>query len=119
MDPNKQFIKSKISEEELYTCQQIFWYREELLSRIKCSWACHITGRTGILNIRPFVGLGLNQMAVLKKENIEFIINVKGDATQRKSRCLFDCKCNKPIEMNITIHNRLSKLNHLQGNKCK
>ncbi|CEI93174.1 hypothetical protein RMCBS344292_07414 [Rhizopus microsporus] len=107
VDPNKQFIKSKISEEELYTCQQIFWYREELLSRIKCSWACHITGRTGILNIRPFVGLGLNQMAVLKKENIEFIINVKGDATQRKSRCLFDCKCNKPIEMNITIHNRL------------
>ncbi|CEP15600.1 hypothetical protein [Parasitella parasitica] len=81
-DPNKQFVVSqgpKISEEQQKVRLQMFWYREELLNRIKGTWRCGSTGRRGELSLRSSLRLSFMQLGILKKEDVEFVVELKGD----------------------------------------
>ncbi|KAI8877388.1 Trs120-domain-containing protein [Backusella circina FSU 941] len=108
-DPNKQFVVSqgpKMSEEQQQARLQMFWYREQLLNRIKANWRCSATGRSGILNLRPSSRLSALQLAILKKEDIEFFIDVKN--ALKISRRRLSCECGTRVVLNITIRNRFS-----------
>ncbi|GAA5816543.1 hypothetical protein MFLAVUS_010073 [Mucor flavus] len=108
-DPNKQFVVSqgpKISEEQQKARLQMFWYREELLHCITASWYCRATKRSGELNLRSSLRLNSLQLGVLKKEDIEFLIDLKGENVQKLSHRRFSCVCNEYVTMNITIRNR-------------
>ncbi|KAG1393865.1 hypothetical protein G6F60_011238 [Rhizopus arrhizus] len=107
IDPNKQFVKSKESEEQQLARRQLFWYREELLNRIKCTWYCRTTERHGVLNLRSFARLTPKQLVAIKKENIEFSIDVKGCFVQKTGHRQFKCGYNQQITTLITISNRL------------
>ncbi|KAG1457732.1 hypothetical protein G6F56_006547 [Rhizopus delemar] len=107
VDSNQKFVKSQEPEEQHTKRRQIFWYREELLKRIECFWYCRVTGRKGTINLRPFVKLTENQLAVIKKENVEFSINVHGHSARKIGRRLFECFNNEQITIDVTIRNRL------------
>lgn len=112
-DPNKQFVVSqgpKISEEQQKARLQMFWYREELLHRIKANWKCRLGGRSGILNLRPSLRLTSLQLGILKKEDVEFLVDMKGDSIQKLSHRRFSCVCNDYVTMTVSIRNRFSKL---------
>lgn len=111
-DPNKQFVVSqgpKISEEQQKARLQMFWYREELLQRIKANWKCKLTKRSGVLNLRPSLRLTSLQLGILKKEDVEFLVEMKGDSVQKKSHRRFSCICNEYVIMTVSIRNRFSK----------
>jgi hypothetical protein len=112
-DPNKQFVVAqgpKISEAEQKARLQMFWYREELLNRIKAHWHCRSTGRTGIVNLRPSLRLTSMQLSILKKEDVEFLVDLKGNSIQKLSHRRFSCECNDYVIMTISIRNRYRKL---------
>lgn len=110
-DPNKQFVVSqgpKISAEQQQARLQMFWYREELLHRIKATWRCGSTGRIGELNLRPSLRLTSMQLGILKKEDVEFVVELKGDSIQKLSHRKFTCVCNDYVTMTVSIRNRFS-----------
>lgn len=90
----------------------MFWYREELLHCITASWYCRATKRSGELNLRPSLRLNSLQLGVLKKEDIEFLIDLKGENVQKLSHRRFSCVCNEYVTMTIAIRNRFSKYMH-------
>ncbi|KAG2204837.1 hypothetical protein INT47_004112 [Mucor saturninus] len=108
-DPNKQFVVSqgpKISEEQQKARLQMFWYREELLQRIKANWKCRLAQRCGILNLRPSLRLTSLQLGILKKEDVEFMVEMKGESVQKLSHRRFSCVCNDYVVMTVSIRNR-------------
>lgn len=110
-DPNKQFVVSqgpKISKEQQQARLQMFWYREELLKRIKATWRCGSTGRMGELNLRPSLRLTRMQLGILKKEDIEFVVDLKGDSIQKQSHRKFTCVCNDYVTMTVSVRNRFT-----------
>lgn len=114
-DPNKQFVVSqgpKISEEQQKARLQMFWYREELLHRIKASWKCRLTQRSGILNLRPSLRLTSLQLGILKKEDVEFLVDIKGESVKKISHRKFSCVCNDYVIMTVSVRNRFSKLKY-------
>lgn len=112
-DPNKQFVVSqgpKISEEQHKARLQMFWYREEVLERIKANWQCRVTGRCGLLNLRPSLRFSRLQLGILKKEDVEFQVEMKGKSVQKLSHRRFSCVCNDYVIMTVSIRNRFSKV---------
>jgi hypothetical protein len=113
LDPNKQFVVAqgpKISKEQQQARLQMFWYREELLDRIKATWRCRSTDRSGLLNLRPSLRLTSIQLGILKKQDVEFLVDLKGDSITKLSHRRFSCKCNEYVTLNISIRNRFSKV---------
>ena len=113
LDVNRQFVVSqgpKLSKEQQQARLQIFWYREELLSRIKASWRCRVSQRTGDLNLRPSLRFSQTQLAIFKKEDIEFSVDMKGQSVTKLSGRRFICECNDPTIMTITVKNRFRKV---------
>ncbi|KAI9255681.1 TRAPP II complex [Phascolomyces articulosus] len=108
LEPNKQFVVSqgpKIPPEQERARLQMFWYRESLLKRIQATWRCCSTGRHGILNLRPSLRLTPMQLSILKKEDIEFIVEMKGSVKKATHR-RFECKCSDFVTMEVSIRNR-------------
>lgn len=109
LEPNKQFVVSqgpKIPLEQERARLQMFWYRETLLRRITASWHCNSTGRHGLLNIRSSLRLTPMQLSILKKEDIEFIVEMTSDHAKKVSHRRFECKSNEFVTMNVSIRNR-------------
>ncbi|KAI9478517.1 MAG: TRAPP II complex [Benjaminiella poitrasii] len=112
-DPHKQFVVTQqdmlLNEERL----KMFWYREEVLKRIKASWHQPTTLRTGELNLRPSLRLTETQLGILKKEDVEFLIDINSqqqdNVVTKISHRRFRCLCNEPIIMTVSIRNRLCK----------
>lgn len=112
-DPNKQFVVSqgpKISVEQQKARLQRFWYREEVLNRIKAHWRCNSSGRSGVLNLRPSLRLNPAQLGILKKEDVEFLVDLKGNNVKKLSHRRFSCPCNDYVKLSISIRNRFRKL---------
>ncbi|KAK4519974.1 uncharacterized protein ATC70_010218 [Mucor velutinosus] len=110
-DPNKQFVVSqgpKVSKEQRQARLQMFWYREELLNRIKATWRCGSTGRMGELNLRPSLRLTSMQLGILKKEDVEFVVDLKGHSIQKLSHRKFTCVCNDHVIMTVSVRNRFT-----------
>lgn len=110
LEPNKQFVVSQApkmppGQERLRL--QLFWYREHLLKRIKAVWRCGSTGRHGLLNLRPSLRLMPTQLNVLKKEDIEFIVDMEGARSTAHRR--FTCKVNDFVTMYVRIRNHNGK----------
>ncbi|CAO3613143.1 unnamed protein product [Cunninghamella blakesleeana] len=121
LEPNKQFVVSqepKMAPEQERARLQMFWYREKLLERIQATWKCQSTNRHGILNLRPSLRLSSLQLAILKKEDIEFLVDLKGgnnnnEDDEKDDHSViklgyrqFQCQCNEFISMPVTIYNR-------------
>lgn len=83
---------------------QMFWYREQLLTRVKASWSCQSSGRSGMINLRPSLRLTHLQLGVLKKQDIEFIVDM--DSKYSVGHRQFECQVNDFVTMNVTIVNR-------------
>ncbi|KAI9313933.1 TRAPP II complex [Dichotomocladium elegans] len=121
LEPNKQFVVSqapKIPPEQEKARLQMFWYRESLLRRITATWHCESTGRHGTLNIRPSLRLTPMQLSILKKEDIEFIIDITGDV-KKPSHRRFECRSNEFVTMQVSIRNRHGKGSCFWGKKQK
>lgn len=106
-EPNKQFVVSqapKMAPEQERARLQMFWYREQLLTRIKASWQCKSSNRKGTINFRPSLRLTGLQLGVLKKQDIEFIVDMASEHTV--GHRLFQCNVNDFVTMNVTIVNR-------------
>lgn len=106
-EPNKQFVVSqapKMAPEQERARLQMFWYREQLLTRIKASWQCKSSNRKGTINFRPSLRLTGLQLGVLKKQDIEFIVDMSSEHTV--GHRLFECNVNDFVTMNVTIVNR-------------
>lgn len=100
----------KITQEEQQARLQMFWYREELLRRIKATWRCRTSDRSGILNLRSSLRLTSLQLSILKKEDVGFLVDLKGHSVDKLSHRRFTCKCNEYVTLNISIRNRFSKV---------
>ncbi|KAI8343814.1 TRAPP II complex [Blakeslea trispora] len=109
-EPNKQFVVSqapKMAPEQERAHLQMFWYREQLLSHVKANWRCRASGRSGIINLRPSLRLTALQLSVLKKQDIEFIVDMtQEDGTTTVAHRQFACQVNTFVHMNVTIANR-------------
>ncbi|KAI8098748.1 TRAPP II complex [Halteromyces radiatus] len=108
-EPNKQFVVSqgpKMAPEQERARLLMFWYREKLLERIQATWQCQSTGRHGILNLRPSLRLSTQQLAILKKEDIEFLVDLEGPNVHKTAHRQFQCDCNDFITMQVSIRNR-------------
>jgi hypothetical protein len=116
LDPHKQFVVAqgpKVSQEQQQARLQMFWYREELLDRIKATWQCKSMDRSGVLDLRSSLRLTVVQLNILKKEDVEFLVSLKGDSVDKLSHRRFSCKCNEYVILNISIRNRFSKVPYL------
>jgi hypothetical protein len=89
----------------------MFWYREKLLERVRATWECPASGRHGIVNLRPSLRLSSQQLAILKKEDIEFMVDLDGTSVHKAAHRQFQCECNDFISMGVTIRNRQGKHN--------
>ncbi|KAL7320454.1 hypothetical protein PS15m_000343 [Mucor circinelloides] len=108
-DLNKQFVVSqapKMAPEQERARLQMFWYREQLLSRVKATWQCRSNGRGGIINLRPSLRLTGLQLNVLKKQDIEFIVDMSKEGAETTGHRQFKCRVNSFVHMNVTIANR-------------
>jgi hypothetical protein len=111
-EPNKQFVVSqapKMPPEQERARLQMFWYREQLLSRITASWKCQSSGRQGHVSLRPSLRLTPLQLNVLKKQDIEFIVDMTETGVQTLGHRQFKCQVNSFVHMNVTIANRQGK----------
>jgi hypothetical protein len=111
-EPSKQFVVSqgpKMAPEQERARSSMFWYREKLLDRIEATWQCQATGRHGLLNLRPSLRLSSQQLTILKKEDIEFLVDLEGSSVQKDAHRQFHCDCNDFISMPVTIRNRQGK----------
>lgn len=88
----------------------MFWYREEVLKRIKASWRCRSSGRSGELNLRHSLRLNAIQLGILKKEDVEFFVDLKGEHIKKLSHRRFSCPYNEYVHFTVSIRNRLRKL---------
>lgn len=88
----------------------MFWYRENLLRRIKATWRCCSTGRQGTLNLRPSLRLTPMQLSILKKEDIEFIVDLQGNGVKKLAHRNFQCNANEFVTMHITLLNRQGRI---------
>jgi hypothetical protein len=105
-EPNKQFVVSqapKMAPEQERAKLQMFWYREQLLSRVKAHWTCPSSSRRGTINLRPSLRLTALQLGVLKKQDIEFIVDMPEHTVGHRQ---FECQVNTFVNMNVTIVNR-------------
>ncbi|CAO3597656.1 unnamed protein product [Absidia cylindrospora] len=108
-EPSKQFVVSqgpKMAPEQERARSSMFWYREKLLDRIQATWQCQSTGRHGILNLRPSLRLSSQQLTILKKEDIEFLVDLEGTSVRKDAHRQFQCDCNDFISMPVSIRNR-------------
>ncbi|KAG1116027.1 hypothetical protein G6F42_013796 [Rhizopus arrhizus] len=108
-DLNKQFVVSqapKMAPEQERARLQMFWYREQLLSRVKATWQCRSNGRGGIINLRPSLRLTGLQLNVLKKQDIEFIVDMSKEGAETTGHRQFKCRVNSFVHMNVTVANR-------------
>ncbi|KAI8980967.1 transport protein Trs120 or TRAPPC9 TRAPP II complex subunit-domain-containing protein [Pilobolus umbonatus] len=106
---NKQFVLSQapsVPEEQRQLLLQKFWYREELLRCVHAKWVCKSTGRSGILNLRSSLRLSFLQLTILKKGNIEFLVEMKGKTVRKLGHKKFICTCNEYSIITISILNR-------------
>lgn len=113
-EPNKQFVVSqapKMAPEQERARLQMFWYREQMLSRVKATWQCRSNGRGGIINLRPSLRLTGLQLNVLKKQDIEFIVDMSKKGVETTGHRQFRCQVNSFVHMNVTIANRQG-INH-------
>ncbi|CAO3600653.1 unnamed protein product [Absidia cylindrospora] len=111
-EPNKQFVVSqgpKMAPEQERARSHMFWYREKLLDRIQASWQCQSTGRHGIFNLRPSLRLTSQQLAILKKEDIEFLVDLNGSTVKKTAHRQFQCDCNDFVTMPVSIRNRQAR----------
>ncbi|KAI8972379.1 TRAPP II complex [Pilobolus umbonatus] len=108
-EPNKQFVVSqapKMAPEQERARLQMFWYREQLLRRVKARWRCRTTGREGTLHLRSSLRLTSQQLNILKKQDIEFIVSM---STKTVGHRQFECNVNTFVTMQVTIYNRQGK----------
>ncbi|KAI8075820.1 TRAPP II complex [Gilbertella persicaria] len=109
-EPNKQFVVSqapKMAPEQERAHLQMFWYREQLLARIKAHWRCPTSKRSGIINLRPSLRLTSLQLSVLKRQDIEFIVDMtQQEGAKTMGHRQFACQVNTFVHMNVTIANR-------------
>lgn len=108
-EPNKQFVVSqapKMPPEQERARLEMFWYREQLLSRVKATWRCASSGRQGIVPLRRSLRLTPLQLNVLKKQDIEFVVDMKEGTIGHRQ---FKCRVNSFVSMNVTIINRQGK----------
>ncbi|KAI7862240.1 TRAPP II complex [Spinellus fusiger] len=111
-EPNKQFVVSqapKMPPEQERARLQMFWYSESLLQRVKAVWRCTSTDRRGVLHLRPSLRLTPLQLTILKKEDLEFIIEMEGKSAQKAGHRRFSCLVNDFVSMHISIRNRHGK----------
>ncbi|KAI8647021.1 TRAPP II complex [Parasitella parasitica] len=108
-DLNKQFVISqapKMAPEQERARLQVFWYREQLLSRVKARWQCRSNGRSGTISLRPSLRLTALQLNVLKKQDIEFIVDMSKEGVETTGHRQFRCRVNSFVHMNVKIANR-------------
>ncbi|KAG0167730.1 hypothetical protein DFQ30_005723 [Apophysomyces sp. BC1015] len=108
-EPNKQFVVSqapKMPPQQERARLQMFWYREHLLKRIKATWRCNNTARHGILSLRPSLRLTPLQLSILKKEDIEFTVDVQGAGVTKTGHRRFRYEGDDFVTMKISIFNR-------------
>lgn len=110
-EPNKQFVVSqapKMAPEQERARLQMFWYREQLLTRVTASWKCKDgSGRQGSINLRPSLRLTALQLGVLKKGDIEFIVDMPTNHIVGHRQ--FQCSVNSFVHMKVTIVNRQTR----------
>ncbi|KAI8063251.1 TRAPP II complex [Gongronella butleri] len=108
LEPNKQFVVSQSMghPEQERSRLQMFWYRETLLERLHAQWSCPSTGRHGLLHLRPSLRLSTAQLAILKKEDIAFIVAMQGENVTSKTHRHFQCPSQTFVSMQVTIQNR-------------
>lgn len=110
-EPNKQFVVSqapKMAPEQERARLQMFWYREQLLTRVTASWKCKDgSGRQGSMNLRRSLRLTALQLGVLKKGDIEFIVDMP--ANHIVGHRQFQCSVNSFVHMKVTIVNRQTR----------
>ncbi|KAF7727378.1 hypothetical protein EC973_007621 [Apophysomyces ossiformis] len=108
-EPNKQFVVSqapKMPPQQERARLQMFWYREHLLKHVKATWRCNNTGRHGILSLRSSLRLTPLQLSILKKEDIEFGVDVLGNGVTKTGHRRFRYEGNDFVNMKISIRNR-------------
>ncbi|KAI9475700.1 MAG: TRAPP II complex [Benjaminiella poitrasii] len=108
-EPNKQFVVSqapKMEPEQERARLQMFWYREQLLSRIKATWQCRTSERRGVINLRSSLRLTGQQLNILKMQDIEFIVDMHNGGVKTIGHRQFECNVNSFVHMNVTIVNR-------------
>lgn len=49
------------------------------------------------------------QLGILKKEDIEFVVELKGNSIQKLSHRKFTCTCKDYVTMTVSVRNRFSK----------
>lgn len=49
------------------------------------------------------------QLGILKKEDVEFVVDLKADSIQKLSHRKFTCVCNDYVTMTVSVRNRFSK----------
>jgi hypothetical protein len=111
VDPSKQFVVSqapKVAPEQEKARLRMFWYREELLKRLKATWRCASTSREGDLQLRSSLRLTPMQLSVLQKSDIEFLVNV--GSSKRLAHRSFQVASNQFVDMTIAIRNHRGTL---------
>ncbi|CAG8455040.1 13226_t:CDS:10 [Acaulospora morrowiae] len=113
---SKQFVVSKEprrSLEQENTQLALFWYRENLLKKVKAYWKCPLTNQKGTVDIRS-LRLNKSMLNVLKVNEISFGVEIEEAQKVSKLSCnQFRCPVNKFVKVNFIIHNNQEKSSKL------
>ncbi|KAI8337994.1 TRAPP II complex [Chlamydoabsidia padenii] len=111
LETRKQFVVTQQESQENYLKWQLclFWYREQLLRRMKATWitnSSNITNRQGDLDLRSIVRVTMDQLDHLKVSDVVFDVALKGDGVIRSGARHYTCQVDQPVLMTITVINQ-------------
>jgi hypothetical protein len=121
----RQFVVSanKLTFEAEAAGRETFWYREELLKRIRGTWREEGSGREGDIDLRS-VRLNPRMVDSMRMEDVDVLFFIspthqEGGSSSREEntvsqtgRSKFSIKTNAFLKLVVTIHNRSSKPIH-------
>ncbi|OJD17548.1 hypothetical protein AJ78_02361 [Emergomyces pasteurianus Ep9510] len=130
----RQFVVSanKLSYEAESSARETFWFREELLKRLRGSWKEESTGREGVIDLRA-IRLNARMVDALRIDDVDVTFSLRpyspgssnssgsgdgtsgidNDSVSQTGHSKFNVKTNAFLTLSVTIINRSSKPIHL------
>jgi len=117
-----QYVKptEKITKEMEHTSRTLYWYKHELVKRIKLTWKCVVNNTTGVLNLFPRMFLTWPMLTNIRSQiaNIEFVMGPNQVVKCLPLAHLKKYELNQPHSIGFRIQNtgyQTKKLNiHVQ-----
>ncbi|KAJ2613025.1 hypothetical protein H4S08_002421 [Coemansia sp. RSA 1365] len=107
----RQFVVSQMATEglqsDLTLHRSIYWYQQDVASRVRIRWECEQSDRSGYIDPRQLFLLDRRSLAVVKPPDVRMRVSINGANVTRAGKHLLETSCatRKAAELSLALTN--------------